>query len=74
MDKYEMNMKVYEAMGDSISKDMYRNRIDYSNGINEAMESIILSLGGGAENNRVYAGKRGRFIYIRCGSSRGGYD
>lgn len=47
MDKYEMNMKVYEAMGDSISKDMYRNRIDYSNGINEAMESIILSLGGG---------------------------
>lgn len=47
MNRYQINAQVYEAMGDSASKDLYRNRIAYSNGINEAMESVILSLGGG---------------------------
>lgn len=46
MKKFEVCATIYEAMGDSISKNMYKSRIDYSNGINEAMESIILSVGG----------------------------
>lgn len=59
MYKYEINIQVYEAMGDSVSKEMYKNRIDYSNGMNEAMESVILSQRGGGKISRVYAGKRG---------------
>lgn len=47
MNRYEMNTQVYEAMGDSVSKDLYKNRIAYSNGNDEAMESIIFSIGGG---------------------------
>lgn len=43
MNKFGINSQVYEAMGDSVSKEMYKNRVDYSNGMNEAMESIILS-------------------------------
>lgn len=47
MKKYEMNTEVYAAMSDAVSKEIYKNRVDYSNGCNEAIESIVLSLGGG---------------------------
>ena len=46
MKKFEICEQVFKAMGDDVSRKMYRNRIDYSNGSNEAMESMILSLGG----------------------------
>lgn len=47
MKKVEMDHMVLSAMGDEASRDMYRNRIDYSNGSNEAMEHIIRSVAEG---------------------------
>lgn len=46
MEKIELNHKVLSAMGDKASRDIYRQKIDYGNGSNEAMECMIRSVGG----------------------------
>lgn len=49
MGMIEINKQVLNAMGDDISRKIYQNWIEYSNGTNEAMESIIRSVMQGEE-------------------------
>lgn len=41
MEKITMDGRVYQALGDELSEIIYRNRIDFSNGSQKAIESMI---------------------------------